>query len=141
MGNPVGEKTPGQFLQVRPESLRESRSPIFCTRPMDPDVDDLMCYEETQIRRKIYHPAPQQAAGSKNRLLDFESPASVEETPLVMNQLREGVWIPAGVCFVNDRPDPTDDEVEMAIRSQPQVRVVCVRDCRRVPRPQQMCAR
>jgi hypothetical protein len=104
---------------------------------MDPDVDDLMCYEETQVRRKIYRPL---AAGS--RLLDFESPPNMEETPLVMNQLREGVWMPAGtrrseaprvqglmffrsvcarvgVCFVNDRPDPTDEEIENAIRSQP----------------------
>lgn len=112
-GQPVDSATPGPFLQVRPVALRESRSPILCSDYLNPDEDDLYCFEQTTVRRKILQELP----GAPG-LLDFESPASVEETPLVLDQLREGIFIPCGTVFINDRPDPTDEEIDMALRSQ-----------------------
>jgi hypothetical protein len=113
-GNAVDSGTPGPFLQVRPISLRETRSPIFCTEHLKPDEDDLLCLEETVTRRKI-----QPTRSDTSKLLDFEGISSVEEMPLVTQELREGIFMPCGVVFINDRPDPTDEELDMALRSQP----------------------
>lgn len=108
----IGDSSAGQFLQIRPMLLRECNYPLLCSKADRPEERDLCCHEEVTVRGRLY-------AETDGGILDLRREISAGNAASIVTypQYTEGIFIPAGVVFLADRSPPTQEEVNLAVRS------------------------